>query len=192
MASTQQTLLMEGIAQVTFATWNPSDKDSNITLSNSNNTATCTTGAAYVAVRSTISKSSGKWYWEYTIGGSSINDSSVGISDGVVSLLNNPVGSSTTSCGYNNFGQVVANGTTFSGIGFFFVNDVIGIAYDATAGTISHYRNNVLKRTTTVTPGATVFAAVSMSGNTDAVTANFGAIALTYTPPSGYNAGLYQ
>lgn len=44
-------------------TWNPNDKDSAITLSNGNATASTTGGDA--GVRGTISHASGKWYIEY-------------------------------------------------------------------------------------------------------------------------------
>ena len=50
----------------TYATWNPSDKDASVTLSGGNLVAS-STSASWAAVRSTISKSSGKWYWEYTV-----------------------------------------------------------------------------------------------------------------------------
>lgn len=52
---------------VTYATWNPSDKSANVTLSNGNLTATITANTAFYGARATIGKSSGKWYWEQTV-----------------------------------------------------------------------------------------------------------------------------
>ena len=43
---------------VTYATWNPSDKSSNITLSNGNLTVGSTSSVTWDSIRSTIGKSS--------------------------------------------------------------------------------------------------------------------------------------
>ncbi len=60
MGAQQQALVSKGPR--VYATWSPSDKGSNITLTNSNLTAT---GAASLGaqeqVRATIGKSTGKW-----------------------------------------------------------------------------------------------------------------------------------
>ena len=50
---------------ITYATWNPSDKGTNITLSNGNLTV-AKGNAGWESVRATIGVSSGKWYWEVT------------------------------------------------------------------------------------------------------------------------------
>src|SRR5690242_10283612 len=47
----------------TYATWNPADKGTGVTLSNGNLTIVGT-GVSQNFARSTIGKSSGKWYWE--------------------------------------------------------------------------------------------------------------------------------
>jgi hypothetical protein len=49
-----------------YATWNPLDKEAGVTLSNGELTATHTT-ASVEAVRATVGKSVGKWYWETTV-----------------------------------------------------------------------------------------------------------------------------
>jgi hypothetical protein len=51
----------------TFATWNPSDKNANVTLSGGNLTASVASWTTHYAARATIWKSSGKWYWEVTV-----------------------------------------------------------------------------------------------------------------------------
>ena len=58
-----------GAPAVTYATWNPADKGS-ITLSGGDLLAQSNSGA-WNSVRSTISKTSGKWYCEITCGGAS-------------------------------------------------------------------------------------------------------------------------
>lgn len=65
-------------------TWNPSDKGASITLSGGNLTAT--SGSSWNTVRSTGSKSSGKWYWEITINDASYN--MVGVATASASLSN--------------------------------------------------------------------------------------------------------
>lgn len=49
-----------------YATWNPADKAALVTLSNGNLTAESST-TNWRSARSTISKTSGKWYWEITM-----------------------------------------------------------------------------------------------------------------------------
>jgi len=76
------------------------------------------------------------------------------------------------------------------------VNAVLGFAIDIGAQTISVYVNNVLSGTRAFS-GATsmsrmLTATLRLYGLVNLyVTANFGATALTYAPPAGYNAGLY-
>lgn len=67
MGAPQQALSSYGaVVGTTYATWNPADKSADITLSLGNLKATQTT-SSWDSVRSTIGKTSGKWYWEYTM-----------------------------------------------------------------------------------------------------------------------------
>ncbi len=75
--------------------------------------------------------------------------------------------------------------------------DTIGVALDLDNGTVSYYDNNVLMTTITLSAiftnysaGQAVYAAQSLYTNGNTTIANFGATALTYTPPAGYCAGL--
>ena len=49
-----------------YATWNPSDKHADITLSNGNLTAANSVGG-YKGVRATLGVTSGQHYWEITV-----------------------------------------------------------------------------------------------------------------------------
>ncbi len=69
-------------ASNSYATWNPFDKDADITLSGSDLVASNSNGNSGSA-RSTIGKSSGKWYWEITL--TAIDNSSWGIGVGTAS-----------------------------------------------------------------------------------------------------------
>ena len=178
----------------TYATWDPANKGADITLSNGNLTATETVSAAEF-VRSTLSKSTGKWYWEITI------TTAPGVGNYYVGIVNSSavpgtegVGYTTNGWGYRGNGQKV-NGTGFVYGATYTTGDVIGIALDMDVGTLIFYKNNVSQGTAFTGLSGTMFAGVTPSqgsGITGVMTANFGATALTYSPPVGYNAGLYN
>lgn len=176
----------------TYATWDPASSGGGF-LSGGNLTAQLfqTGGVA----RSTIGKSSGKWYFEI-----SIPDvfSSVGVTE--------------TDPGSYTYGMskgVAWRGgfslTTYkNGVGIdttlgSFAGTVMGIALDMDNLMIYFYRNGVLASEATINPvtldAGTYKAAASRSGpgvGSNFYTANFGATPFAYTPPSGFNAGLYD
>lgn len=168
-------------------TWNPSDKGSNITLSNGNLTVTLTAGNEYNSVRATVYKASGKWYWENTIQGQSGGIPGVGIATASANLATYIGADQYGWCWLNN-GNVYNSGSVVASIGAFTVGDVLGVAFDADNHTIKFYKNNTLKGTVSslpssdFSPTATVHNALPY----DQITANFGASTLAYTPPSGY------
>jgi hypothetical protein len=183
----------------TYATFDPTFTSGNITFSNGNLTITCTSAGAIDAVtRSTISKSSGKWYWEYHVdamdathfdtGGYVINGSF---------LTSQSTFAAANSWGFGRDGGSLyrnSNGTLNSNTSNLFVNgDTLGMAWDADANTLQFYVNNTLVSLSSgvvSSVGNPGYASVYISF-VNALTANFGATALTYTPPAGYNAGLY-
>lgn len=173
-----------------YAQWNPSDKSANTTLSNGNLTAThATIGAAYNGVRSDLSKTSGKWYWEYalfTVGGN--NAVFVGMGTSGASLTNS--GSNVNKYMYLTQGFSENNGVETGGFASWGPGDTIGVAYDADGQTVACYKNNALQFTLSSVPTG-LFAMINFFDNGDSVTANFGATTLAFTPPSGFNAGLY-
>lgn len=174
-----------------YATWNPSDKSANITLSLGNLRADHP-GSAYDFVRATVGKSSGKWYWEvYWNSGTLV---SIGVATNVSSPTGNWLGVNAETWGvmsvngfhYNNNVAVdtmfspMSNATTY------------GFALDMDAGALTVYKNNVIGSSTiSGLSGKTIYPATSSFGGANQVTANFGASAFTYTPPSGYTAGVY-
>ena len=74
--------------QVTPVIWSPTDKHANYTLSNGNLTVTrtATTGGSYVSGRGNISRATGKWYFEVTVGTGGGNQMGVGLADSAASL----------------------------------------------------------------------------------------------------------
>lgn len=176
----------------TYATWNPSDKDSNITLSNGNLTMSTLTGA-YRAVRATQGKSAGKWYWEYVSTGDA-SKALCGIGKSTAAL-NQYVGFDANGYGiYWADGNKYNNNVSASYGGGAIANSiVVGVKLDMDAGTLGFIVNGVDKGTAYSGLTGTVFpmgSTGSTSGNV-IVTANFGASSFSGSVPSGYNPGVY-
>jgi len=186
-------------AILTFATLDPTKAGLWVVLSNGNLTA----HPNAMTVLSTIGKSAGKWYWEYHLdiydqlnakGALGIALSTVTVNE----LLGFDSGGYAYVTEYNSTGPfppsytyhtrtVVSYGAIYS------VNDVIGVALDMDAGTLTFYLNGVSQGVAFTGLSGAFYAGVSCDEVPDvfAVTANFGATAFTYSVPSGYNSGLY-
>ncbi len=180
-----------GSGGTTYATWNPSDKAAGVTLTNGNLDAEGDAGGSnWELARATIGKSTGKWYWEvvYGNGGSGM----IGISAASESV-NAILGGGPLGYGWNDGGGKLNNGTPgFYGAAWT-TGDIIGVAFDADAGTLEFFINNVSQGVafTGITAG-TYYPTVGMGVfSTPLWQANFGATSLTYTPPTGFNAGVY-
>jgi len=179
--------IMKKSTSVTYATWNPADKGAGMTLSGSNLTATVGTPAM---VRSTIGKSSGKWYWEVTRGSGS-SDNVIGIANSSAGLTSY-VGSDANGWGYiGSSGQKTNNASAAAFGASYTTGDIIGVALDMDTGQVTMYKNNTSQGIMYTGLTGTIYAAFGTGNSGDNVTANFGATALTYSPPGGYNAGLY-
>jgi hypothetical protein len=166
-----------------YAVLNPIDKNlSNVTISNAN--LTLNTSDTNYGTRSTIFVSSGKWYWEATISAVGTSAVLVGIADAAWS--ENYVGSSSGSYGYFSQTGTKANNASFVSYGASYTtNDVIGIALDMDAGTLTFYKNNTSQGTAYT--GLSGLFSPAFSGQTSSViNANFGQRPFSYTPPTGF------
>ena len=167
-------------------------------LTNANLTATDTSGSAAWRSRwATIGMTSGKWYAEFPItysGSASVVSAGgigIGLHDGGSSALY--VGQTSTTYGYH-ANAVRYNNASSSSYGATFANgDVIGVAYDADAGTLTFYKNGTSQGVAySSIPAGTYFFSVSAywvspDGNT-VINANFGQRPFAYTPPTGFKA----
>lgn len=175
---------------ITYATFNPADTNANVTLSGGNLVASPNSGS-WGTTRTTISKTSGKWYWEYTLSGASMSVMSGSALSTFV--LSNPLGTTVTSDAWGYFvnGQKYYNNVNTAYGAAYTYGDVISVLLDMDAGSIAFYKNGVAQGTAFTGLSGSMFGAVSVVTSGGSVTANFGASAFNYSVPSGYNAGLY-
>jgi hypothetical protein len=141
----------------------------------------------------TIGVTSGKWYWEFTAG--TVNSNSIpafGIAIGSASTQSWG-GSQTGVYLYESFTGSKILSTVSSAYGASFTTgDIIGVAFDADAGTLTFYKNNTSQGTAAsgLTSGP-YFPAVTRSvgggGSNGTEIANFGQRPFAYTPPTGFN-----
>lgn len=175
-------------AGVTYATWNPSDKDASFTLSGGDLTA-ANDGSGFAICRANTGVSTGKWYWEITI--NTLGSSKIGIAKSTESL-SNYLGSGAGGYSYADNGDIWNNGsnTTLCSCPQT-AGDVVGIKLDLNAGTIEFLLNNTSLGVAFTGLSGTFYPAVSGGFSVSDYTANFGASAFVYSVPSGYNAGVY-
>ena len=177
-------------------TWNPSDKDAGITLSNGNLSATA---ASWVGVRCNTSKSSGKWYYELTVSAGATGAICY-VGWGTASAaLNNVVGIDVYGWGWgNSTGPYKIHNASSTGYGTApAATNIIQVAIDIGAGKLWFGMNGTWFGSPAGNPGAgtnesyssvtgTLFPMVSPY-LTGTVTANFGASAFAYSVPSGFS-----
>jgi hypothetical protein len=141
-----------------------------------------------------IAISSGKWYWEGTVATAGGSNLTIGIGNtdtNFVSLDSNlGMTGSTTSYAYNGgTGPYKQNNNTQTSYGATYTaNDVIGVAFDADAGTITFYKNNVSQGTAYTGITGTYYPACGGRFTNDSWYMNFGQRPFTYTAPTGYVA----
>lgn len=179
----------------TYATWNPSDKSTDVSLSGGNLVVAKSLQNWPGGVRSTIGKASGKWYWEVTVTTAHADRTyCVGAATASASLV------STAGCFgaadnlgwsyYGNTGNRIYSTNTSAACGATYTTgDVIGLALDVDAGTLAYYKNGSLQCTQTGLTG-TIYAGANVYDTTGSLTANFGASAFSYSVPAGFCSGL--
>jgi hypothetical protein len=176
-----------------FATLNPLNSYlGNTGLINGNLTYGGASLSGYNTSPSTISVSSGKWYWEITIVTLGGAGTLVGISADTRNWVNtlSYVGATSDSYGYY-FSGTKYNNATAAAYGAAYTNgDVIGVALDLSAGTLTFYKNNVSQGVAYSSLTGSFVAGVSVypTSGVGNLAANFGQRPFTYTPPSGFVA----
>jgi hypothetical protein len=145
--------------------------------------------AAQPIVPGTMGVTSGKWYWEIIPGSTTSGGWQVGVvtNQANLSLI---IGADAYGWAYVDDARKRTNGTPSAYGASFTTNDVIGVALDMDAGTITFYKNNVSQGQAFSGITGTVFPAISTQSAslTSTASANFGQRPFTYTPPSGFKA----
>jgi len=166
-----------------YATWNYNDIVSGLVLTDGALKVRQTV-TAYRTAKGTQGVSTGKRYFEATLENSGITI--LGIASVAASKVGY-VGQDAYGWGYaSHTGGIINNSSVLSTNSTFTTGDVIGIALDADANTVSFYKNNVLQYTATGLPNYTFFPANSLYTTTSNVLSNFGQRPFVYTPPAGY------
>jgi hypothetical protein len=182
---------------VVTTTWNPADKNANVTLSNGNLTATDTSGTS--PVRAIASHSTGKFYYSVHLDALAGNGTT-GIANSAATL-GNFVGSDNNGVAYNpSGGSVLANSAALATIQTSVQGNTVDVAVDI-GGQLIWFRTNGgnWNNSGTANPatgtGGISFASVAAGpyfpawagfAASDAVTANFGAAAYTFAAPAGF------
>ncbi len=178
----------------TFATWSATDKASGITLSNGDLTATGS--SSEVAVRATVGKTSGKYYWEVTAESASSTYAVVGVMS-MSSLLDFGLGSVGPGAGFAASGSITSYSSGGGTACMFSSGTVIGVALDLDSGMVYFSLDGVWQAggNPDSSTGGTAFGSTSEAmypavslGIGDVLTANFGQSAFAYVPPSGFTA----
>ena len=189
----------------TSTTWNPADKSVNITLSNGNLTATNGATAGDNGVRSVTSKSTGKYYVEFTITGVLGGpDTGIGIATSSAALTIGATSTGGLIC-YAGTGNIYFNGsfTSISTGGSTGIGTVWCMAIDLAnskgwfringgnwngSGTDNPATNTGGINIATLFPTNAAYAFFCANANAAGVTANFGGTAFSFTVPSGFTA----
>jgi hypothetical protein len=167
-------------------------KNNGYTLTDGNLTVTVPATSSNYQIFSTFAVSSGKFYFEMTIGTltGGVGTPIIGVVVDSVALGVNLTGLSSAWLYYG------YNGQKFNGSGSAYgstwgSNAVIGVALDMNAGTITFYLNNTSQGTAfSNLAGNVVMPVIQHDGGTNAysLNPNFGQRPFTYTPPSGFKA----
>ena len=165
-----------------YATWNPLKNST--TLSNGNLSSVNTSTSQWLGVSGTFGMTSGQWYWECTpiVGATAI----VGLANSSYNTGGHP-GADANSWGYysaNGFKYFNNSGSSYGTS--YTANDVIGVAFDADAGTLTFYKNGVSQGVafSGLTSGP-YFPACGVL-NSQNININAGQRAFSYTAPAGF------
>jgi hypothetical protein len=174
-----------GTVRGNYCTFNPLDRNSSLAVTNGNLDVT-ESGGNWINGRCTIGVSSGKWYFESTITSGSYQV--VGIANSLTINTGYSEGSVIGNWAYSTDGAKILNGAYTTPYGASYgLNDVIGVAFDADAGTLTMYKNGTSQGTlVSGLPANTYFPWAAILNAT--VSFNFGQRPFAYTAPSGFKA----
>lgn len=184
-------------------TWNPSDKATQIVLSNGNLTAGAS-AAVVAGVRSIDRQVYGKYYWECTWTTISNGNEGVGIASGTQSL-SAAASAAGQQCMMAQAGTIYLNGVVaVNSFGTVTSGTIVCIAVDCTnsliwfrLGAAGNWNGNAAYSPgggggvamQSALGGLALYAKATLAATASSVTANFGDSAFTGAVPSGFTAG---
>ena len=195
-----------GTVRGNYATINPLQLISNVTVSNGNLYLQSNNNAdQFASAPSTVAVRTGKWYAEYTavaVAGTPLWQFGVARASWSPIILDGGgyYGRwyyTTEGYSYSSNGNFYTGNSAVSSAATYVTGDIIGIALDLDAGSIAFYKNGTLQGTpfTSITLGVDyVFAGGAFTTpyptptNIAAFFANFGQRPFAYTAPSGFKA----
>ena len=131
--------------------------------------------------------SSGKFYWEITV--TAIGTSAASFFIGVDSGKTQNGATFTDWVSYSGNGSKYVGSTSSSAYGATYTTgDVIGVALDKDAGTVTFYKNNTSQGAISLPTSVPMVAWLSPGANSGSATTNFGQRPFAYTAPSGFKA----
>jgi hypothetical protein len=190
-----------GVIRGNYCTMNVLDKFSSITMSDGNlkvQLYALANGSA--GFRGTLGVSSGKWYWEVLVGA---NQPSRALQTIGVDTINtaisavNTVGSGAIATSYVYYqanGNKINNGSQTAYGATYTTNDVIGVALDMDAGTLTFYKNGASQGQAfsglsgTFAPSGSLYTDTVSGTYTADSQFNFGQRPFAYTPPTGFRS----
>jgi hypothetical protein len=177
-----------GTVRGNYCTLNPLSNPGASTLSNGN--LDCVTSAGNTGrVVGTTSMSSGKWYWEYSKTAANTYNLLGGIAPDYEFTSAEP-GRTAASYGYYGGTGQKYNNATLTSYGSSYTNgDIIGVALDMDAGTLTFYKNGVSQGVAfSGLTGSFVPAISAENASSISLSVNFGQRPFAYTAPSGFKA----
>jgi hypothetical protein len=124
---------------------------------------------------------SGKWYCEVTVSNIASGNARIGIGNIAVAVDSR----AANGYFYQQDGQKYVLGTASAYGSSWTTNDIIGVAFDADAGSITFYKNNTSQGAIT-SISITAQWIFGATGKATVLAINFGQRPFAYTPPSGF------
>lgn len=171
-----------------YCTLNPLDAGSTQIITNGNLNVASNSSTVFTSTRASIGVSSGKWYWEALCVATTTTSEQVGIGTSAAPVFDNYFVATSNGYGYRSNGQKWTNNAGATYGDSWGVNDLIGVALDIDAGTVTFYKNGVSQGVAFSGLSGTLFPMVFIRDTSGLLSFNFGQRPFAYTAPAGFKA----